>query len=468
MTKNIKGITLIALIITIIVLLILAGVSISLVVGENGILNKAQSASERTKLASEKEAIDLAISDFQIALKTGEDIDKSKIGGEELFTKNLENSSKWKIITETVDGNVVKKYGTDWYYLKKGTNLGGTELSKDYIVNYVTGEMVEFDETKHKILSYKDVLGYSDNLILNIDPGIMDEYNNLTDEEKKKYDIKNLGEGVELIGYTGSDGKADLSQAFTKSSYKFDGIDDYIKINYDGNDNVKNIVENGITFEYYGTLGQGRSIDLKTNEVDSAYEYKGLFGYWNGNDFNQAMFRLGISFKNAEKIPLSYSAMSGNILLWWDPDYVNDIKELYGPNMKSDSYWNQEFYFDKNLLNDKIYLTIVIDPKETKMYSDDSLGYNNLCIKQKLYINKELVVDGWLNKKYWDFLSNDKLGYDFKCFCVGRCSTARDGFWHYIKGDCYSLRFYDKALTEKQIFDNYEKTIDYHELLEAE
>ena len=47
MTKlksNQKGITLIALVITIIVLLILAGVAISMLSGENGILNQAASA----------------------------------------------------------------------------------------------------------------------------------------------------------------------------------------------------------------------------------------------------------------------------------------------------------------------------------------------------------------------------------------------------------------------------------------
>ena len=44
--KN-TGITLIALIITIIILLILAGVTINFVLGENGILNKAKYASEK-------------------------------------------------------------------------------------------------------------------------------------------------------------------------------------------------------------------------------------------------------------------------------------------------------------------------------------------------------------------------------------------------------------------------------------
>lgn len=44
MLKANKGITLVALIITIIVLLILAGVSISMVLGDNGLINKTQNA----------------------------------------------------------------------------------------------------------------------------------------------------------------------------------------------------------------------------------------------------------------------------------------------------------------------------------------------------------------------------------------------------------------------------------------
>ena len=49
--KKQKGITLIALIITIIVLLILAGVSIATLTGENGLLNKAVTAKEATERA---------------------------------------------------------------------------------------------------------------------------------------------------------------------------------------------------------------------------------------------------------------------------------------------------------------------------------------------------------------------------------------------------------------------------------
>ena len=59
--KNQRGITLIALLITIIVLLILAGVSIAMLTGENGILNKATSARSETNKAEAVERINLAL-----------------------------------------------------------------------------------------------------------------------------------------------------------------------------------------------------------------------------------------------------------------------------------------------------------------------------------------------------------------------------------------------------------------------
>ena len=51
MLKNKRGITLIALVITIIILLILASVSLNLVLGDNGIIERAQQALEKTEEA---------------------------------------------------------------------------------------------------------------------------------------------------------------------------------------------------------------------------------------------------------------------------------------------------------------------------------------------------------------------------------------------------------------------------------
>ena len=59
--KTNKGITLIALVITIIVLLILAGVTIATLTGDNGILTKAQNAKEKNAQKTVEEQINLAV-----------------------------------------------------------------------------------------------------------------------------------------------------------------------------------------------------------------------------------------------------------------------------------------------------------------------------------------------------------------------------------------------------------------------
>ena len=59
--KKNSGITLIALVITIIILLILAGVSIAMLTGENGILTQATNAREKTTKAEEEEKIKMAV-----------------------------------------------------------------------------------------------------------------------------------------------------------------------------------------------------------------------------------------------------------------------------------------------------------------------------------------------------------------------------------------------------------------------
>ena len=59
--RNQKGITLIALVITIIVLLILAGVSIAMLTGQNGVLTRAADADTATEKAGIAEKVNMAI-----------------------------------------------------------------------------------------------------------------------------------------------------------------------------------------------------------------------------------------------------------------------------------------------------------------------------------------------------------------------------------------------------------------------
>lgn len=63
MKKENKGITLIALVVTIIVLLILAGISIMMLTGQNGILNRATTAKTQTENSQIDEMVKLSVMD---------------------------------------------------------------------------------------------------------------------------------------------------------------------------------------------------------------------------------------------------------------------------------------------------------------------------------------------------------------------------------------------------------------------
>ena len=69
-TKEIKGITLITLAITIVILLILAGISISIVIGNNSLIDRAKSTQKVQTIAGIKEALELEKVDIQVESKT--------------------------------------------------------------------------------------------------------------------------------------------------------------------------------------------------------------------------------------------------------------------------------------------------------------------------------------------------------------------------------------------------------------
>lgn len=77
--KENEGITLIALVITIIVLLILAGVTIATLTGDNGILTKTNEAKEQTEIGKEKEIVKLATT---AVITTNNAIDKDSLQSE--------------------------------------------------------------------------------------------------------------------------------------------------------------------------------------------------------------------------------------------------------------------------------------------------------------------------------------------------------------------------------------------------
>ena len=73
--KNDKGITLIALVITIIILLILAGVAIATLTGENGLFARAKQAKQTQTESEMKEKLNLSIQELQVEKLTEATLD---------------------------------------------------------------------------------------------------------------------------------------------------------------------------------------------------------------------------------------------------------------------------------------------------------------------------------------------------------------------------------------------------------
>lgn len=121
-----KGITLIALIVTIIVLIILAGLSINLILGQNGIIEKAKQAKENTELAKIEEETQLNEA-YEYMAK--DDLPQNSPENPQTAGTPVEIPSNWytkapKIIDE--NGNVKTASTNVTYVIAVADGLGNT------------------------------------------------------------------------------------------------------------------------------------------------------------------------------------------------------------------------------------------------------------------------------------------------------------------------------------------------------
>lgn len=156
MRKN-KGITLIALVVTIIVLLILATISITLVMGNNGIITRAVQAKEFTEIGEEKDLIGMGISSIVQQKEYSDDIELAKLVSEE-----INNSGTNKTISH---GNYVSFVNTKRDYLITDGQI--EEVTQDSNVKDSTPG--EFDgkgtlTNPYKIRSIEDLVKLSNDV----------------------------------------------------------------------------------------------------------------------------------------------------------------------------------------------------------------------------------------------------------------------------------------------------------------
>ena len=385
-TKEMKGITLVALVITVIILLILATISIQTLTN-TGLFGKAKEAKKKYSEAEEKEKIQMELYYAQINKSTN-GTSTNQIG-EQLYDKNVENGSKWHII---VINDSKKIYGTGWTYIPRGSTISDTKTNETWLINNSSQEIIKLEDGTFTDLSYKTAVGTTDGLILNLDPSVIENATKENINEK-------LGSNVELMNFDWNE-----DSGLTKKSFNFDGVNDYIKIKYDNEEEKNILAQNGFTFEFYGTYNGGTSYNEK-NEVVDNNDYKGFFCYWNGNEKEQAALRFGIN---------NY----GKNIFWNAKVGIMGVDALKSDYSHPKAPWNIIYpETEKIQSNKEVYFTITLNCTQ-----------NNYI--HTLYANGEKLYEGNFNNIYWNNFVKDDL-QKLKYICIGRSSMDCNGSWHY-------------------------------------
>lgn len=143
--KKILGVTLIALIITIIIMLILAGILINLALGKGGIIGKAQNAVELYKKVGEEEQIELNSLYQQLAsYNKGGNInvsDMTSLVKQIVEEERLKQYPIGSIYISESEANPEEFIGGKWESYGEGRTLVGVGISdKEFIAGETGGE----------------------------------------------------------------------------------------------------------------------------------------------------------------------------------------------------------------------------------------------------------------------------------------------------------------------------------------
>ena len=190
--NNSKGITLIALVITIIVLLILAGVTINLTLGENGIFRTAQEAGEAYKISEITERLELAKLPVQLDNRgmtvldkyLEEIIEQGIITQDDIEETGNENSryitveGEYVYLIEEIDKDIKIEYQGKIKNLLPGIQIEVVDIQSTSISIRVNARRMENGEyayyikniTKGEEYIFKETLETNEYIFSNLDP----------------------------------------------------------------------------------------------------------------------------------------------------------------------------------------------------------------------------------------------------------------------------------------------------------
>ena len=298
MKKGIRGITLIALVVTIVVLLILAGVSINLLIGENGIISKTKDAKTETRAATVQEERNLWMNDRYLAEKTGQRLKSMDEILQELQARRLLTADEVERIKNDPDNKITIGSKTISFkvpdYIISATM---TDLYKYYVLNDLSGYQlkdngedvisIENKEEMKYLAEYTNSSYITENVTfvllndIDLNPGIIISTNGSitggTPETwtqigtMKKIDVTSQEEWKNKISEYG---KLYTNRAVSTS---YDSRSEYycpiaFKGNIVGNGNsIKGIYCNDETKNNYGLLGAVNGAKIENLSISNSY-----------------------------------------------------------------------------------------------------------------------------------------------------------------------------------------------------
>lgn len=258
MKKDTRGIALIALVITIIVLLILATVSIAMLAGENGLLKKATGAKEKNKVGEEKEIIQLAYS----TLKIDEIHNSEKITKDNLKTEIEKSNYQIDSVNSDINGNDTK---TDDY-----AKITFKDTANWYIVNLKSGKIEKYGVNGEIT---KDEIKVGNIEIYDIED--LQKFQNLVNEGNtyKDYTVKLMND-IDLSSICGEniENWKPIGDYYTNKDLCFEGT-------FEGNNyTISNIYINASDLEYQGFFGEVKNGSIKNLTISGNIKAKKICG----------------------------------------------------------------------------------------------------------------------------------------------------------------------------------------------
>jgi len=506
--RNSSGITLIALVISIIIMLILAGVSINAIIGDNGVLTKAQTATFAQKIARYKEELEINI-----------------VGKADDMLPNRESVTMLKDSVKkyipSLEDNDVGKFGIiagQLYY------LGNNELERQVCANQnfkmkgenqTVEEFVTIVENSALEAIVKDMAGDSFKVESNdgeeAELGVKLYDKNFANGDKWKIIIEvengvtkaiygtgwyyiEKGNNIENIGTLDNDyiinyetGKAVLFNASKHTMLAYGSniaVKDNILYNADPTNmsdddesswgdailhgfteteyNPDGSIKSGWSETAFALDGENDYIELggKANNVESVtIEFYGKFRSYTTN--TATMF-------TKHSVASNYGI---NFSMYTSKFFENLSEEL---KLREDVWFgisgHRHFALNSDtVLNKDVYMALVFDPKDSEVYGRGRLYVDNVEIPMA---TKDMVwQEGdsrtpWEGSGYFDTEKCLSVFNEATPYIIGAGSTSGGNAMNEFS-DCliYSVRVYGRALSKDELSANYNATTSYHNIL---